>query len=100
MSCCEPQSRKDFLSNKLANFRTYLAPYCTTEELKQRLAEYNDMDSVMPFLLQAIALKQVGQLDTSVQSFCDAFPVPTEDAEAFRTKVGRYMKMFVDVLTS
>ncbi len=78
MSCCEPQSRKDFLNSKLANFRMYLAPYCTTEELKQRLTEYNNMDTVMPFLLQAIALKQVGQLDTSVQSFCDAFPVPTE----------------------
>lgn len=100
MSCCEPQSRKDFLNSKLANFRSYLAPYCTTEELKLRLTEYNDMDSVMPFLLQAIALKQVGQLDTSVQSFCDAFPVPTVEATAFRTKVGRYLNMFVDVLTS
>jgi len=84
----------------LANFRAYLAPYCTTEELKQRLTEYTGVDSVMPFLLQAIALKQVGQLDSSIQSFCDAFPVPAEEVEAFRVKVGRYMNMFVDVLTS
>jgi len=97
MSCCETLSRRDFLEAKLSNFKAYLEPFCTTEELKSKLTEYSSLDTVMPFLTQAIALKHVGQLETSVQTFCDAFPGADE---AFRTKVGRYMNMFVDVLTS
>ncbi len=100
MSCCEPQSRRDFLNSKLANFRAFVAPYCLTDELQQRLAEYKDMDTVMPVLLQAVAMKQVGQLESMIQTFCDAFPVPGEEREAFDTKVGRYITMFVEVFTS
>lgn len=100
MSCCQPQSRREFLTTKLTNFRNYLETYCTTDELKARLTEFKDLDSVMPFLLQAVALKHVGQLEATVDTLCDAFPVASDDRGAFRKKIGRYMDMFVDVLTS
>jgi hypothetical protein len=96
MSCCQP-SRKAFLEEKLKNFRTFLEPHCGTEELKGRLKEFSEVDSVMPFMLQAVALKAAGQLDGAVAQFCDNFP---NGDVAFRTKVGRYFHMFADVLTS
>lgn len=102
MECCSTAattiSRKSFLEQKLKNFRAFLEPLCTTDAQKARLAEYNDVDSVMPFLLQALTLKTAGTLTIAINSFAAEFTPP--DAEAFRTKVERYINMFCDVLTS
>jgi hypothetical protein len=102
MECCSTAasaiSRKAFLEQKLKNFRVFLEPLCITDAQKARLAEYNDVNSVMPFLLQALALRTAGTLTTAINSFVAEFTPP--DAKAFRTKVERYVNMFCDVLTS
>ena len=104
MECCstaataKPVSRKAFLEQKLKNFQAYLEPLCTTEKQKARLAEYNDVDYVMPFLLQAVALKTAGTLPEAVRAFTAEFSPP--DPEAFHAKVERYINMFCEVLTS
>ncbi len=101
MSCCQPKtggpSKAEFLSGKLRNFRAFLEPYCGTDvELKTRLQTYNDLDAVMPFLLQAVAAVKAGQREAVLSAFCDPFG-PAADS-AFRVKVQRYLDMFVEVL--
>ena len=100
MDCCTPAtvSRKDFLEQKLKNFRAFLEPLCVTEAQKARLAEYNDVEAVMPFLLQALALRTAGTLPAAVNTFTAEFTAP--DQAAFHSKVERYINMFCDVLTS
>ena len=93
--CCV--SREVFLTEKLQNFKRFVEPHCTSDELKGALETYSSLDAAMPFLLQAVAISATGSLDSCVTAFCDKF---TEVDEAFRTKVGRYIHMFVEVLTS
>ena len=97
MSCCVKPTREQFLTEKLANFKRYLEPHCTTEEHKTALAKYNTLDSAMPYLLQAVAVSSTGSLTSLVDAFCAKFPSPPE---GFREKVSRYILMFVEVLTS
>jgi hypothetical protein len=94
MSCCETVSRKDFMEQKLKNFRAFLEPHCTTEELKAYLAKFSDLDSVMPYLLQCVVLHKAGQLEATVDQFCTSLP-----GNEVTAKVKRYLNMFVDVLT-
>jgi hypothetical protein len=97
MSCCQ-QSRKDFLTTKLGNFKAYLEAHCGTEEEKTALASFASVDAVMPYLLQAVALQRAGKLDEATAALVTHF---TKDADAaFHTKVGRYITMFCEVLTS
>jgi hypothetical protein len=97
MSCCQ-QSRKDFLTAKLGNFRTYLEAHCGTEEEKTALASFATVDAVMPYLLQAVALQRAGKLEEATAALGSRF---TKDADAaFHAKVGRYITMFCEVLTS
>ena len=97
MSCCQ-QSRKDFLTAKLSNFKAYLEAHCGTEEEKTALASFATVDAVMPYLLQAVALQKAGRLSEATAALADHF---TKDADAaFHAKVGRYITMFCDVLTS
>ena len=99
MSCCiEPTLTKaEFLSSKLKNFRAFVEPYCLTDQQRAALDTYKSLDSVMPFLLQAVAAQRVGQADAVVEMFCKEFP--TAD-DAFKTKIGRYFSMFCDVLST
>jgi hypothetical protein len=100
MNCCSPISRKDFLDTKLANFRAFIEPHCTTGELKERYEEFKTLDAVMPYLLQCVVVSKAGQLDSAVEAFCAQFPAEVSKDEAFRTKLRRYFAMFVEVLTS
>ncbi len=95
--CCV--SREAFLTEKLLNFKRFVEPYCLTDEMKEALETYSSLDSAMPLLLQAVAISATGTLDPCVNAFCDKFPEASKD-EAFRTKVARYIHMFVEVLTS
>ena len=97
MSCCDKLTREQFLAEKLANFRRYIEPHCTTEEHKNALATYTTLDSAMPHLLQAVAVSATGSLDSLVDTFCSKFK---STPEGFREKVSRYINMFVEVLTS
>ena len=99
MSCCQSVNRKEFLTQKLTNFRAFLEPHCVTDELKTRFNEFKDLDSVMPYLLQCVAMSRLGTLDTAVESFLATFPAESID-EPFKVKLRRYICMFVDVLTS
>lgn len=96
MKCCEPTDRKTFLEEKLKNFRNYLEPHCLTDEHKAYLSKFTDLDTVMPYLLQCILLHKAGQLDSTVDTFCEKLPGKAEVS----AKVKRYLNMFVDVLTS
>ncbi len=105
MSCCESAtalSRKDFLESKLKNFRAFIEPHCTTDELKTKLAEFQDLDTVMPYLGQLLALVKVGgqeAIEPAVASFLSSFPAASQSDEKFTAKVRRYIEMFVEVLT-
>lgn len=99
MSCCEALSRRDFLEQKIKNFRAFLEPHCSTEELKAHLSRFADLDSVMPYLLQCVVLHKAGQLAPIINTFCEKLPA-SPDLDAVREKVHRYMCMFVDVLTT
>ena len=99
MSCCQPTERKAFLEEKLRNFRAYLEPHCISDEHKAHLTKFKDLDSVMPYLLQCVVLSKAGQLDSTVEQFCQTLPASAE-SNAVVAKVKRYMNMFVDVLTS
>ncbi len=92
-------SRAVFLEEKLKNFRAYVAPHCDTKEKQQRLADFASVDAVMPYLLQAVALRQAGTLEQAVEGFTAEF-VNVPEPEAFKSKVRRYIDMFCDVLTS
>jgi hypothetical protein len=48
MSCCAKPTREQFLTEKLANFKKYLEPFCTTEEMKTALLSYSSLDAAMP----------------------------------------------------
>lgn len=98
MNCCSetPPTKKEFLETKLKNFRTFLGPYCETETLKQRLASLATLQDVIPYLIQATAMSKAGQSELLVEQFCAEFgPLVTEE---FRTKVRRYLEMFITVL--
>ena len=99
MSCCSQMTRKEFLEGKLQNFRAFLTPFCTTDKNKARLEGFKNLDSVMPYLLQAAALSKAGNgaEAAAVEAFCAEFPGADD---AFRQKVARYLSMFSDVLTS
>ena len=97
MTCCSQLTRKEFLETKLRNFKAYVEPFCISETTRARLNSFQDLDTVMPYLLQAVALSRAGQLDAAVDSFCAEFP---EAPQEFRVKISRYLSMFVDVLTS
>ena len=100
MECCGTRpTRAAFLEEKLRNFRAFVAPHCDTKEKQLRLNEFASVEAVMPYLLQALALRQAGTLDQAVDAFVAEFGnVPEPDA--FKAKVGRYIDMFCDVLTS
>ena len=83
---------------KLTNFRAFLEPHCSTAELKERLSEFKDVDTVMPYLQQCATLSRIGQLDATIENFVASFPASTQADEAFRAKLKRYIAMFVDVL--
>lgn len=100
MSCCAKPTREQFLTEKLANFRKYVEPFCTTEEMKAALTSYSTLDAAMPFLLQAVMLRQSsGSVNSAVDAFCSKFDLG-DQADAFREKVARYIGMFTEVLTS
>jgi hypothetical protein len=84
------------MEEKLKNFRNYLEPHCVSDEHKAYLTKFKDLDSVMPYLLQCVLLHRAGQLDSTVEQFCQTLPASSEVV----IKVKRYMNMFVDVLTS
>jgi len=67
--------------------------------MKEYLVKFQDLDSVMPYLVQCVLLHKTGQLDTAVEKFCEALPA-TPERDAVVVKVKRYLNMFVDVLTS
>jgi len=92
-------NRKAFLEEKLKNFRVFLEPHCVSDELKAYLSKFHDLDSVLPYLLQCVALHKAGLLDSSVETLCEELPV-CEDRPAVVDKIKRYINMFVDVLTS
>jgi len=97
MSCCQ-QSRKDFLTAKLGNFKAFLEAHCGTEEEKAVLDSFASVDAVMPYLIQAVALQRAGKLGEAVKALGNHF---TKDADAaFHAKVERYITMFCEVLTS
>jgi hypothetical protein len=104
MSCCEPAhsspapTKEAFLTTKVQNFRTFLAPHCRTPELQAVLERYKSLDDVMPYLVQVAALVKAGQTAMVVDQVCDPFG-PSAD-EAFRARVRRYVEMFADVLTT
>ena len=98
MSCCEQTpTKKEFLESKLKNFRAFLEPHCGTELLKQRLASLQTLEDVMPFAIQATAMSKAGQGDALVSQFCAEFG---EVSDEFRSRVGRYLALFVEVLGS
>ena len=102
-SCCaESQpSRAEFLHQKLQNFRAFIEPFCTQEKNKTRLQEFSSLDAIMPFLLQALALKKAGVLEPALERFTQEFAPFTEgQEEAFRAKINRYVTMFCDVLAT
>ena len=98
MSCCtEPKTRAEFLTAKLKNFRAFVEPYCATAEQKEALQSYNSLDTVMPYLLQAVVAQRLGLAADVLDQFCAKFPASDE---AFRLKVGRYLAMFCEVLST
>ena len=100
MSCCAaapPTTKAEFLTAKLKNFRGFVEPYCTTAEQTAALQSYNSLDTVMPLLLQAVAAQRLGLGNELVDQFCAKFPASDD---AFRVKVGRYLAMFCDVLST
>ncbi len=102
MSCCEnPKAltKADFIAQKLKNFREFLEPHCTSDEQKAALKTYSTVDAVAPLLLQAVAAQSMGAAaqEALLTKFCAEFP--TADA-AFKAKVGRYLSMFCDVMTT
>lgn len=103
MDCCSGvKTRAEFLSQKLENFKAFLEPFCVTEAQRARLAEYANLDTAMPFILQGVALRSAGA-SLPVEAFVSEFSLDGRsdaDKNAFRTKVERYLTMFCDVLTS
>ena len=98
-ACCETKSaptRQEFLTTKLRNFRTFLEPYCVTEDLQAKLTVYDSLDAVMPWLLQGVAAVRLGQTEAVVSRFCEPFGAAATDD--FRTRVRRTIQMFADVL--
>lgn len=97
MECCTP-SKADFLEQKLKNFRAFLEPFVKTPEQKEKLVPYKDMNSVMPLLFQALALRKASP--DSLQATLDSMARELDmDAEA-QKKLRRYMDMFCDVIIS
>jgi cytochrome P450 len=96
----KPQTTQGFLEQKLRNFRAFIEPHCATEQQKAKLKQYDSLDAVMPFLLQAVAAEKLGQTDALVAKFCDGFQVDAETLPPFRAKVRRYLDMFREVLTT
>ena len=83
---------------KLRNFRAYIEPLCVSEQQKALFATFKDVSSLTPYLLQALSLRAAGQLEKAIDELCKGFAA--EDPAAFRVKVGRYITMFCDVMTS
>jgi hypothetical protein len=73
--------------------------YLEEEIVHEYLVKFKDLDSVMPYLVQCVLLHKAGQLDATIEQFCQTLPVSSE-SNAVISKVKRYMNMFVDVLTS
>jgi hypothetical protein len=103
MECCssaqKPPSRAEFLAQKLKNFQAYLEPLCSSDAQKAKVKEYATVDAAMPFLLQALALRSAGGLDSAIETFT-AEEWKVDDVAAFKAKVGRYINMFCDVLST
>ena len=99
MSCCQP-TRKEFLETKLANFRAFLEERCSTDEERGIVASFSTVDSVMPYLLQAAALRaaDAAKLEQSIAALESRFSKAAD--EAFKVKLRRYINMFCDVITS
>ena len=99
MSCCQP-TRKEFLETKLTNFRAFLEEHCFTDEERGIVASFSTVDSVMPYFLQAAALRaaDAAKLEQSIASLESRFSKATD--EAFKVKLRRYINMFCDVITS
>jgi hypothetical protein len=99
MECCSgAPTRAQFLAAKLKNFQAYLEPLCSNDEQRARVKEYATVDAAMPFLLQALALRSAGGLDGAIETFTAEWKV--DDVAAFKVKVGRYINMFCDVLST
>lgn len=100
MECCaNTLSRDAFLKTKLANFHAYLKAQCDTPAKEATLAQlrFDDLDAVRPYFFQAASLRAVGALDSALDSLYQQFGV--SDAQV-KAKIGRYVAMFCDVLTS
>ena len=101
MSCCQP-TRKEFLEGKLSNFRAFLTEHCSNDEERGVIASFSTVASVMPYLLQAAALRAsdgTGKaLEDSIATLEARFTKANDDA--FKVKLRRYINMFCDVVTS
>ena len=96
--CCQtPPTKEAFLKEKLKNFRNFLEPHCGTPELKEKLAAYNSLEAVLPWIYQAVAIVRAGQTEAAVAKFCEAFGAAGQTDE-FRTRIRRTLQMFADVL--
>ena len=100
MSCCSEtrDTKHAFLTQKLSNFRALVQPLCTTDRQKAALETFQTVESVMPYLLQLLALKRLGPggVEPLVNTFLAEFPGAPDE---FKTKVGLYVDMFCDVLS-
>ena len=99
MSCCEKTvTRQTFLEEKLRNFKAFLTTHSSSEELKTALDKFDTLDSIMPFLLQAVAAHSLGKSDALLDKFCEPFALDADALPPFRAKVQRYLDMFREVL--
>ena len=99
MECCQAGvSKAQFLEQKLKNFRAFLEPFIKTEDHRRRLEPYKDLNTVMPLLLQATAIRKASPetLDATLATMSEELQLGDEDANKLR----RYMNMFCDVIIS
>lgn len=101
-SCCDDkQTKREFLEEKLKNFKAFLEPYCSKDEHKKQLSSFQSLEEALPFMNQAAMVRATSeaQLDIQLDAYCSAL-LGAKDDKAFRVKVGRYVNMFCDLITS
>lgn len=92
-------SKIEFLKNKAINFRAYLESFSPDDDVKAWLTSFNETMLVPTILAVLVPMQKSGKTPDSVNELISKMKVPEDKLDEVRSKLERYITMFVEVAT-
>lgn len=102
-SCCSAKTtptKEAFLKEKAHNFRAFLLSYKPNDEVMEFINGFDEGSIVSVVLTKLVPMKALGATEQSVVELMGKLSIPPGEMEAVKTKLLRYIEMFVTIVTT